>query len=384
MRRIRFRHAFVLAGIAAAAVVAAPALSTSPYLPAAVDFEQSLEPLPSVGAATAKRSGGDSHLGEGPVGYRSGPIEAPKRFDLVGIAGERRPVELRTRTAGGEWSDWVETANGDPVYAGGADELQLRARGWRPDGTLHYVNVSGTADPATSALTAARTAINGAFVTAASALAGEAVAAPPRPDVISRADWGANRSNGGCKPRSSPAEGEVKAAVVHHTVTTNSYSRSEAKRIVLGICRFHRNGNGWNDIGYNALVDRFGRIFEGRDGGLGQPIVGAHAQGFNSQTTGVASIGDHSSRAASKKTKRGLVHFLSWKLPHHGVNNVESKTTLVSGGGSASRYPRGKEVRKYRIMGHRAVGETACPGGRLNSYIDKLRKRTQNRIDRFP
>jgi hypothetical protein len=375
----------VLAALAAGAFVAAPALSTHRYLPAAVDFEQSLEPLEPTDAA-GKRAGGGPRAGqpgEGAVDFRSGPIVAPKRFDLVGIARERRPLELRTRRSGGEWSRWVETSNGDPVYAGGADELELRARGWRPTGTLHYVNVSGTADPVQTALTAARGAVNEAFVTAASALGGDAVAAPERPSIVTRREWGAERSNGGCRHRGTPAEGEVKAAVVHHTVTTNNYSKSEAKGIVLGICRFHRNGNGWDDIGYNALVDRFGRIYEGRDGGLGDPVVGAHAQGFNSQTTGVASIGDHSNVKATSDARRAFVHFLSWKLPHHGIN-ATGRTTLVSGGGSASRYPAGRRVRKHRIIGHRSVGHTACPGNRLNAYVDDLRERTQNRIDRYP
>ena len=384
MRRIRFRHAFVLAALVAGLYVAAPALSTTPYLPEAVDFEQPLEPLEPVAAGKRAVAGPHAgHPGEGPVDYRSAAIAAPKRFDLVGIPRERRPLELRTRSAGGEWSRWVETSNGDPVYAGGADELQLRARGWRPEGSLYYVNVSGTADAASSALTAVRGAINGAFITAAGAILGDAVAAPPRPDTVSRASWGAERDNGGCKHRGTPAEGEVKAAVVHHTVTTNNYSRSQAKGIVLGICRFHRNGNGWDDIGYNALVDRFGTIYEGRDGGLGQPVVGAHAQGFNSQTTGVASIGDHSNVRATAAARRGFVHFLSWKLPHHGTK-AKGKTVLVSGGGSANRYPAGRRVRKYRIMGHRSVGHTACPGNRLNAYVDDLRGRTQRRINRFP
>jgi hypothetical protein len=373
----------VLAALVAGFYVAAPALSTTPYLPEAVDFEQPLEPLAPVAAGKQAVAGPHAgHPGEGPVGYRSTAIAAPKRFDLVGIPHERRPFELRTRSAGGEWSPWVETTNGDPVYAGGAHKLQLRARGWRPSGSLYYVNVSGTADTASSAVTAVRGAINGAFITAASAIVGDAAADPPRPDVVTRTEWGAERSSGGCKHRGTPAEGEVKASVVHHTVTTNRYSRSEAKGIVLGICRFHRNGNGWDDIGYNALVDRFGRIYEGRDGGLGQPIVGAHAQGFNSQTTGVASIGDHTNARATSEAKRAFVHFLSWKHAHHGIP-AKGKTTLVSGGGSANRYPAGKRVRKYRIMGHRSVGRTACPG-RLNSYVDNLRGRTQRRINRFP
>ena len=86
-----------------------------------------------------------ARAGSGPVSFRSAVIAAPRRFDLVGLAGELRPLELRARDAGGAWSGWVPAEDGNPVYFGGADELQLRARGWRPAGTLHYVDVAGTA-----------------------------------------------------------------------------------------------------------------------------------------------------------------------------------------------------------------------------------------------
>ena len=86
---------------------------------------------PLIGSRERRRASA-AHPGEGPVLYRSGVIDAPARFDLAGIGGELRPLEFRARTDGGEWSDWVETANGDPVYFGGADQLQVRSRGCAP------------------------------------------------------------------------------------------------------------------------------------------------------------------------------------------------------------------------------------------------------------
>ena len=78
---------------------------------------------------------------------------------------------------------------------------------------------------------------------------------------------------------------------MHHTVTANDYGPEDSAGIVLAIARYHRNGHGWNDIGYNFLVDQYGQVFEGRAGGLEAAVVGAQAQGYNSVSTGIACLG---------------------------------------------------------------------------------------------
>jgi len=361
----------------------APALSLTPYTPEAVDFSQDVPAVIELDAAAMR--GGEStasgHGDEGPVRFVSRVIEAPARFDLVGIAGELDPVEYRARPEGGEWSDWIETANGDPVYFGGADELQLRSRGERPAGELHYVNVSGSSTFADRVLTGVREAVNSAVISVASTpLAG---AQAPAPTVVTRDEWGATLESGGCPPRSGPSYGEVKAATVHHTVTANDYSAEEAPGIVLGICRFHRNGNGWNDIGYNFLVDRFGTVYEGRAGGMTAAVVGAHAQGYNSQTFGAASIGTHTSVGVSEETKDAFARLIAWKLSLHGTI-AAGKARLISGGGSANKYPAGKRVRVKRVFGHGRTGLTACPGNALKHQINEIKQRAQAIIDQNP
>ena len=351
----------------------APALSLSPYAPQPTDFTQPVPEVSAIGAAAPR----DAHGEEGPVRYVSGVVEAPGRFDLVGIERELDPVEYRARPEGGGWSDWIETANGDPVYFGGADELQLRSRGERPAGELHYVNVSGSESFASSVLTDAREAVNAAFIAVASTpIAG---AQPAAPSVMTRDAWGAS----GCEPRTSPSYGEVRAATVHHTVTANDYSAEEAPGIVLGICRFHRNGNGWNDVGYNFLVDRFGTIYEGRAGGITEAVVGAHAQGYNSQTFGTASLGTHTGVGVSEEAKQSFAQLIAWKLSLHGTI-AAGKVRLLSGGGSANKYPAGKRVRVKRVFGHGRTGETACPGAALKRQIKEIRGRAQAIIDQNP
>ena len=186
LRRIRYLTLLGLAGVAL--WVVAPALSLDPYMPEAVDFEQPLASVERLGGATKSAGGGAGarHGDEGPVTHLSAAIVAPHRFDLVGLGGEMRPLELRARAAGEPWSAWVETANGDPLYTGGTDEVQVRTRGWRPEGTLHYVNVSGTATAAESLLSDAREAVNGGLISLAGLVDSEAVADVPKPQIVGR------------------------------------------------------------------------------------------------------------------------------------------------------------------------------------------------------
>ena len=114
--RVRFRYVAAAAAVAVAAWVAAPALSSQLYIPEATDFEQALPPVQAAaGVPAGKLERAKVAAGTGAVSYRSPAIVAPERFDLVGLAGEMRPAEFRARETGGDWSDWVETEDGNPV-----------------------------------------------------------------------------------------------------------------------------------------------------------------------------------------------------------------------------------------------------------------------------
>src|SRR3954451_7914600 len=320
-------------------------------------------------APSAIASDRSSHPRQAPPRWISRPVEAPHRFDLVGVAREMHSVEIRVRDDGGAWSNWVEQEDGTPIYVGGADQAQVRAP-FRPRGRLHFVNVSGTSGSLADRLVnSARHAINTAFISVASTPVAQALKLAPKPQVVSRAAWGADLADGGCPPRGPAEYGTVQAAVIHHTVNANDYTPEVAPSIVLGICRFHVFGNGWNDIGYNALVDRYGTLYEGRAGGLKRPVVGAQAQGFNSQTTSIASIGDHTTEVPTPEAQRSIIQFLAWKMAVNRAYPVTGTVQLTSGGGSENRYPAGTLVTVPRIVGHGTLGLTACPGAAMSPLI---------------
>jgi hypothetical protein len=110
----------------------------------------------------------------------------------------------------------------------------------------------------------------------------------------------------------------------------------------------------------------------GRAGGLGKAIVGAHAQGYNSQTTGIAAIGTHTSEPISKASLGSFAELIAWKLSHHG-RPVRGKVRVRSAGGSSNRYKAGKRVRTKRIGGHLKLNLTACPGGALKAQLKQIR-----------
>jgi hypothetical protein len=300
-------------------------------------------------------------------------LRAPRRFDVVGVRGSGR-VEVRVRARGGAWSRWVplsahgdhapDTGTGerasDPVWTGGSDELQLRVGG-APQRSLrlHFVAV-----PAGARRRVSRTRASGR-----AAQAGGVQPGSP-PPIVPRAAWGADS----LPPRSPASYGAVQAAFVHHTVTANAYGPQDSPAIVLGIHKYHRDTNGWNDIGYNFLVDSYGQVFEGRAGGVDQPVIGAQAQGYNSQSTGVAVLGTYSTAPITEQAMGALAQLLGWKLSLHGVP-TEGPVVVTSGGGSSNRFPSGTPVTLNRISGHRDGDSTSCPGDALYAQLADLRRR---------
>jgi hypothetical protein len=311
-------------------------------------------------------------------GSRTSRVLRARRFDLLGVRGSGR-VEVRVRSRGGAWSAWIplaahgdhapDTGTGerasDPVWTGGSDELQLRlARPPRAALRMHFVAVPAAARRRAAAGTRAH-----ARSTARAAQAGGVQPGSP-PPIVPRAAWGA----AAVPPRSGPRYGAVQAAFVHHTATANAYAPQDSPAIVLGIAKYHRDTNGWNDIGYNFLVDQYGQVFEGRAGGVDQPVVGAHAQGYNAQSTSVAQLGTFTAGGITPQALGVTAQLLGWKLSLHGVP-VEGAVVLTSGGGSLNRFPAGTPVTVNRVCGHRDGDATSCPGDALYAQLPELRTR---------
>jgi N-acetylmuramoyl-L-alanine amidase len=342
----------LLASAATLICVLIPASAALAAEPRPVDFELALR---------ANAVASSSARGE----VVSRPLETPRRFNLVGLRWRGRAeldIELRVRRAG-RWSRWEhldahadhnpdsrrgerQVAASDPIWVGRAGAVQYRLNRRAPGLRLHFVDVGARRR--------------------GRAQARAAQVAPPA--YVSRAAWGA----GNCPPRSAPDYGEVRAVHVHHTVSLNDYTPAEAPSIVLAICRYHRNSNGWNDIGYNALVDKYGTLYEGRAGGLDQAVIGAQAQGFNSVTAGIANIGDHTSLPQTPAALTTMAGYINWKLTVHG-QPLSGPVTVVSSGGPATRYPAGARVTLERVIGHRDTGNTACPGAALYAQLPELR-----------
>jgi hypothetical protein len=289
---------------------------------------------------------------------------APARFNLVGLhwrgAGA---VQFRTRSVTGRWSVWQEAAPEaeDRPDAGTAE--RARAGSWRV-GNPWWVGASNRIEYRFRGPVAR---LRAWFVWSPDA------AAPPRrlqsagqPAIVPRSGWSADE-----KIRRGPPAyaSSLRLAVVHHTAGANGYTAAQSPAIVKAIQLYHVKGNGWNDIGYNFLVDRFGTVFEGRFGGIERNVVGAHAEGFNTASTGVAVLGEYSSLAVASAARSALANLLAWRLD---VAHVDPATTLSFISGGNPRYGPGLPVFLRTVSGHRDTGFTDCPGTALYNLLTGL------------
>jgi hypothetical protein len=313
--------------------------------------------------------------------------EATGRFSAVGVTWAHDPavtgvsVAVRARDAAGKWGAWSSSDAEDagrtgPGVRDGAGMIWTGpARGVE----VAVTSVTGAAprdvrveliDPGTSATDGAPTAVAPAAVAPGAMAAAVAPhAGITMPKIYSRAAWGADEKQMTWAPSYAP---RIKAVTLHHTVNSNTYTREQVPALLRSIYYHHAVSNGWGDVGYNVIVDRFGRLWEGRAGGLTRAVVGAHAGGFNYETAGISMLGTYTTAAVPSVVREAVAQYAAWKLSLYGVS--PTGTTSLTGGPS-TKYKNVVTVKLDTIFPHRATSLTACPGSGGMSALPWIRKR---------
>lgn len=197
----------------------------------------------------------------------------------------------------------------------------------------------------------------------------------PKPAITSRAGWGADESISPEEPGYLP-DGKIKAVVVHHTAESNDYTCAQAPAVVRGIYAYHVKQLKWKDIGYNFLVDKCGTVYEGRKGGVDLPVMGAHAYGFNSETTGISVLGTYTDTAPSTAAMTSVAKIAAWKLGQYGVDPTGTATLTAGADGTnyfRKSWVQGAQLSLPVIHGHRDGYNTQCPGDALYNQLATIR-----------
>lgn len=319
-------------------------------------------------------------------------------FSLVAVTGDltRTSTRVRAKSPDGSWGPWYQTEfdtvapdqpnqghrSTDPVFVGTTNTVQIAVT--RPlDAPVTQAPPSHPADehdlgyrPATKEQPFGQN-ISAILISPPQAPA-EIPWNPPTgvtmpgqpPAIISRAQWGADESLRCGTPQYDRG---VRAAVIHHTAGSNDYSPLESAGIVKAIYTYHSKTLGWCDIAYNALVDKYGQVFEGSAGGLSKPVEGFHTGGFNRDTWGVAMIGNFDDAPPTPIQIRAVGRLLGWRL---SMADVDPKSTvnLESTGSSYTTFPGGAIAELPAIFTHRDVGNTDCPGNAAYALMDEIRE----------
>jgi hypothetical protein len=199
-------------------------------------------------------------------------------------------------------------------------------------------------------------------------------AATTEPAVVPRASWGADPQYMTWDPAFYP----TKKLVVHHTDTSNEYTdQAGAESQVRAIYYYHSVTQDWGDIGYNFLIDKFGNVYEGRysrdyaganpsgDDAAGNGVTGAHTQGWNSGTVGIAMLGTFTDQDVTPAARRSLEAMLAWEASRNGIDPQATQTFTNPVSGATVTTPN--------IAGHRDYAATACPGDAFYATLPTIR-----------
>ncbi|HYI61946.1 MAG TPA: DUF4214 domain-containing protein [Acidimicrobiales bacterium] len=380
--RRRMAVAGALAVLAATAPTPAGGAPTGPA-PRVVEATTTPTPTGELRSQTITLTDGRARAGAPAAGWTT-EVDVAPGTQMVGVSW-RGPadveVEIRGRSGSGPWTDWaglhadLPDAEGTgrlgagPAWLGraGVDTVAVRVVHGEPtDLQLEAMAHEGSAGTARAALDVAATPAGG-------------------PPIHTRAEWAPGGWQGwrsGCTAAPAVMD-QLRFAVVHHTVSSNTYGPGDVPGLLAGMYRFHTQTNGWCDIAYTFFVDRFGGVWQGRSGSLHDPVMGGHAKGFNTDSVGVALLGQHQPGASPPATAPSgaamvaLRDLLAWKL---SIHDVDPRATIAITSRGSPKYAAGRVVHLPTIQGHRDSGLTSCPGDLTYARLAQLRSDVAGRI----
>ncbi|MBO0609167.1 cell wall-binding repeat-containing protein [Myceligenerans salitolerans] len=344
------------------------------------------------------------------AGLLAGVLEVPEGFQTVGakwptpIDDTVPELQVRTRALDGTWSDWThlekqtdgpdqesDVTTSVPVYVGESDAVQLATvDGVRtvPEG-VELVLVSSETVDSPEALTGGKIAGSQESASTMSTTSAETTTSSSGsfgPTIITREEWGAapRCDDPGDGPTWYPAPDGLEKAAVHHTAGANDYATvAEAMQQIRNDQAFHQDSNGWCDIGYNFLVDKWGNIYEGAAGSIEEPIIGAHTGGWNTGTVGVSMLGNYQEVAPQEAQLTGVGNIIGFKLARYGVDPEGTSTFTAVGHTEGGKYYPGDQVELAHVFGHRDTHATACPGNLGYPLLSTIRATARNWAEHY-
>lgn len=298
------------------------------------------------------------------------PAHADASHDHDGAAHADVGIEVRFRH-GGRWGSW------QPMGEDGAQQTGQWTGALLPGSDAEAYQVRGVPTFARNARAGALNTTDGPVRTVSYQPAGAAHAITP---CKSRADWGADES----LRTSTRSYAQIQLMTVHHTATQNDDPDPDAR--VRAIYEYHTRTNGWDDIGYQALIAEDGTVYEGRWSGSDSPsclsaggtgwefghygtaasaemVTGAHTGGYNTGNFAVSLLGTLTDVLPKAAARDALVNYLAELADRHGLD-PQAQVAYDNGTNSGSF---------DAISGHRDFKATECPGGLMYDDLPELR-----------
>jgi hypothetical protein len=313
-------------------------------------------------------------------------IESPVDFSFFSIGWksnsaditpEQFEIKYRTGPDSTHWSDWI-TTNGMFAPEDNKNGLFMSNILFVNDSAAHtfcefiisantpdsisyvmadFVNIQATTNKSGNPLKSQKISTNNAC---------------PFPDIITRDQW-CNDQPDCLFPQYTPQYINASHVIIHHGASPNFYT--DGLPIVRSYWNYHVYTNGWDDIGYNYLIDKYGNIYQGRYNPQlpHTDVKGTHAGNTNGQSIGVCFLGNTDSTQTSPEQIEALNNLLAGWFNLRSIDPL-SEALIINQAGTQQMY-------LPRIIGHRDVKPaTVCPGNILHSLLPQIRQQIRESL----